>query len=172
MSFLRSPNAGAADRETLNSLKWILGQMTVLALVLRRSPAVGLFCPSRFRNGSTECPGSAKQRLAPSLWVRIGSAHSQAALFQRLRFDWRESGIGTKDANRYADLFHRLHFGWAKQQVRRNSPLHRMQQKWARIGIDSLRHGRCEINSFPDTLPDFLEPRSRIGAVNHAPQKA
>jgi hypothetical protein len=37
---------------------------------------------------------------------------------------------------------------------------------------DSLRHGRCEINSFPDTLPDFLEPRSRIGAVNHAPQKA
>ena len=37
---------------------------------------------------------------------------------------------------------------------------------------DSLRHGRCEINSFPDTLPDFLEPRSWIGAVNHASQKA
>src|SRR5664280_2856306 len=37
---------------------------------------------------------------------------------------------------------------------------------------DSLRRGRCEIDSFPDTLPGFPEPRSWIGAVNHAPQKA
>jgi hypothetical protein len=34
--------------------------MTVLALILRKSPPVGLFCPSRFRNGSMESPGSAK----------------------------------------------------------------------------------------------------------------
>src|SRR5271165_125169 len=37
---------------------------------------------------------------------------------------------------------------------------------------DSFRHARSVVNSFPDTLPDFLEPCSRIGAVNHAPQKA
>ena len=37
---------------------------------------------------------------------------------------------------------------------------------------DSLRHGRREVDSLPDALSDFLEPRSWIGAVDHAPQKA
>ena len=92
MSFFRSPTAGAADRETLINLKWILGQMTVVVPILRRFPALGLFCPSRFRNGSMECPGSAKQRLEPSRCVRMGSAASHPALIQGLRFDWRRVG--------------------------------------------------------------------------------
>src|SRR5271165_6992157 len=89
MSFLRPPTAGAADRETLINLKWILGQMTVLTLFPLRPASVGSFCPSRFRNGSMECPGSAKQRLEPSRCVRMGSTGRHPALIQGLRFDWR-----------------------------------------------------------------------------------
>src|SRR5271165_6006538 len=37
---------------------------------------------------------------------------------------------------------------------------------------DSLPYGGCKVDSLPDTLPDFLEPHSWVGAVNHAPQKA
>src|SRR5271157_5717415 len=37
---------------------------------------------------------------------------------------------------------------------------------------DSLLDGGCKVDSLPDALPDFLEPRSRIGTVNHTPQKA
>ena len=36
---------------------------------------------------------------------------------------------------------------------------------------NSLSRGR-EVDSLAHALPDFLEPRPWIGAVNHAPQKA
>jgi len=36
---------------------------------------------------------------------------------------------------------------------------------------DSLSHSR-EVDSLADPLPDLLEPRPGVGAVNHAPQKA
>jgi hypothetical protein len=65
MSFVRLLTAGAADRETLISLNWILGQMTVVAFVPRRPASVGFFYPIRFRIGSMHCPGSAKQKLDP-----------------------------------------------------------------------------------------------------------
>ena len=55
------------------------------------------------------------------------------------------------------------------QEFAANLDCHKSGRKLVR---DSLRHGRSEINSFPDTLPDFLEPRSWVGTVNHAPQKA
>src|SRR5208283_4063728 len=37
---------------------------------------------------------------------------------------------------------------------------------------DSLPDGSCEVDSLPGALSDFLEPRSWIGTMNHAPQKA
>ena len=35
----------------------------------------------------------------------------------------------------------------------------------------SLLHGRCEIDSLPRSLPEFLKPGFRIRAMNHPPQK-
>src|ERR1019366_790516 len=52
---------------------------------------------------------------------------------------------------------------------RRQIERHKSVRAWVR---DSLRHARCEVDSLPDTLPDFLEPHSWVGAVNDAPQKA
>ena len=38
--------------------------------------------------------------------------------------------------------------------------------------LDSLPEGAGKVNLLPNALPDFLEPRLRIGAVNHAPEIA
>ena len=39
------------------------------------------------------------------------------------------------------------------------------------IARDSLDHDRFKVDLLPDVLSDLLEPRSRIGAVNHTSQK-
>src|SRR5664280_2161198 len=52
MSFRRSPNAEAADRETLINLKWILGQMTVVGP-----------CPAQASVGGVVLPKSLSKRL-------------------------------------------------------------------------------------------------------------
>jgi hypothetical protein len=37
---------------------------------------------------------------------------------------------------------------------------------------DSISDDGCKVDRLPGALSDFLEPRSWIGAMNHAPQKA
>ena len=58
--FLSVADRGAADRETLNSLKKIVGQMTVLSPILRRLPAAGLFYRSLLSKWLHGVPGIGK----------------------------------------------------------------------------------------------------------------
>ena len=56
--------------------------------------------------------------------------------------------------------------------ARRNLLTSGVPPKCAALCSWSLRRGRCKLNSLAHSLAKFLEPGSRIGAVNHATQKS
>jgi hypothetical protein len=75
-------------------------------------------------------------------------------------------GTSCRVATRFARaIFHQSHFDWGEPQL--------PQGKVARVLLrESHPNAYLKVNCLTHALPDFLEPRSWIRAVNHPPQKA
>src|SRR5271166_4710892 len=69
-------------------------------------------------------------------------------------------------------FFHQPHFVWEPDHSSQGPGPKRMSGKCVGIVRDSLDSGRREIDSLSYALPYFPQPCSRIGAVNHASEKA
>src|SRR5271165_3041058 len=98
--------------------------------------------------------------------------HAKTVLYPRRRYSGCESSRLVLESRSSIDLFHQPHFVWEQDYSSQRPGPTQIPGKCVRIVRDSLDHGRREVDRLADALPDFLEPRSWISAVNHAPQNA
>jgi hypothetical protein len=118
-----------------------------------------------YLNGTTIARFCGYQGSAGHSWATSEERNSFAiTIARRAEF---QSAYGAPDLNFTDYTLTGQSSQWAgiRSQIRR----HKSGRESVR---DSLRYSRRKVDLLTDALSDFLEPYSRISAVNHAPQKA